>query len=99
VLRGPEYVLLVPAGPDPAPIEALAASMPAAARRRLRLVAIGPGAEPVGVPRIDDPDRAFAATYGRAVHLIRPDKHVGWRGPDIGAPGLGEHLRRLLTDR
>ena len=96
VLRGPEHVLLVPAGLDPSPIEALAASLPPAARRGLRLVAIGPGAEPIGVPLIDDPEGAFAAAYGRAVHLIRPDKHVGWRGPAIGAPGLGAYLDRLF---
>lgn len=99
VLRGPQHVLLVPASQDPSPIEAFVGSLSAAVRRGLRVVAVGPGEEPIGVPRIDDPDGTFAAAYGRAAYLIRPDKHIGWRGPDIGSPGLGEHLRRVLGDR
>ena len=100
VLRGTEHVLLVPSGPDAVPgqkIETFAAALPEAIRERLRLVAIGSGPEPVGVPLIHDPQGSFAAVYGSAVHLIRPDRHIGWRGPDLATPSLGNYLDRMFA--
>ena len=100
VLRGPDHVLLVPCGPDAVPasrIETFAAALPDPTRDSLRVVAIGPGPEPIGVPLIQDPEGTFAAAYGQAVHLIRPDGHIAWRGPDLDAPGLGNYLGRLFA--
>lgn len=97
VLRGPEHVLLLPGDTDGARLEAWVDALPAAARGRLRLVALNAGELPSGVAQIDDPADAFAAAYGRAVHLIRPDKHVGWRGPCLDDPGLARYLGRLFA--
>lgn len=41
--------------------------------------------------------RVFSAAYGRTVHLIRPDGHIGWRGAELDAPGLGGYLGRLFV--
>ncbi|WP_375293351.1 hypothetical protein [Siccirubricoccus sp. G192] len=109
VLRGTEHLLLVHlAG---AGIPGSAADLAGFAREvgprlgpHLRVAAIAPGAglpEWPGLAFYHDAEGAFAAAYGKgeAAFLVRPDGHIGWRGPSWRDPGLAAHLDRILTVR
>ncbi|HTW27238.1 MAG TPA: FAD-dependent monooxygenase [Acetobacteraceae bacterium] len=103
-LRGPEHVLLAhlpdeDAAGSLADLAATAAALPPRSGSRLRVVAIVAAAAPAdayGVTALRDSDGRFAAAYGaaQACFLVRPDGHIGWRGPSWRDDGLTAQLAR-----
>lgn len=50
---------------------------------------------------LTDAEGGFAEAFGgdaRAV-LVRPDGHIGWRGPSWRSPGLDAYMGRIFVDR
>ena len=70
--------------------------------RRVAVEGIAAAATSCGMPFavVDIDDTAAAATYVKKLALVRPDRHVAWRGdeepPD--APALIDHLRGVRLD-
>jgi 2-polyprenyl-6-methoxyphenol hydroxylase-like FAD-dependent oxidoreductase len=106
VFRGTEHVLVAYL-PNGDPSEELAALSDFAREARawlgahLRVVAVTAGGHQAEQPHIQllhDAAGAFAATYGRQAtsFLIRPDGHVGWRGPSWQDAGLRAYFSRIF---
>ncbi|TCT03282.1 FAD-dependent monooxygenase [Aquabacter spiritensis] len=99
LLRGTAHVLLRPVADagDLAAIEAEAGLL-AGLGLDLRVVAVAPAGadldDPYGVTLVEDAAGSFAASYGGAAWLVRPDGYVAWRG--AAADALGPALPRLL---
>jgi hypothetical protein len=109
VLRGTEHVLIVhlSAVDRTGALDDLAgfaremrASLGAARLRVVAIAAAGTEAaeERPGIALLQDAEGRFAASYGAGVasYLVRPDGHLGWRGPSWRDPGLRSHLRRIF---
>lgn len=103
VLRGTGHVLIASLRTADAPSQAaaLAAFAPALRARfalPLRIVAIVPAAtgaaERPGIALIEDVDGDFGRVYGElgGSLLVRPDGHIGWRGPSWRSEGLLAYL-------
>lgn len=101
LLKGPDWVLLVPlAGGDARAAEAAAAALGTS----VRVIAVAPGAEapedqPPGVVLAHDPEGGFAQAYGSApgAWLIRPDKYVGLHLPILSAEAVSAYLRERIS--
>ncbi|OYZ91187.1 MAG: hypothetical protein B7X99_16300, partial [Rhizobiales bacterium 17-65-6] len=95
LLRGTDHVLIRPVA-DAAALAALEAEAATLSRLLpLRAVAVAPHGtdlpDPVGVTLVCDDAGTFAATYGAASLLVRPDGYLGWiNTPD--APALRDWL-------
>lgn len=87
LLRGTDHVLIRPVA-DAAALAALEAEAATLSRLLpLRAIAVAPHGtdlpDPVGVTLVCDDAGTFAATYGAASLLVRPDGYLGWIGtPD-----------------
>lgn len=102
VLSGTKHVLLARIdGGDAAALEEfaqMAAEWRAVHPGLIRFVAITPDARPqqAHVTVLHDPAGAFAEAYGEAsAFLVRPDSHIGWRGPTFRHLGLESYFRKL----
>ncbi|HSI39070.1 MAG TPA: FAD-dependent monooxygenase [Xanthobacteraceae bacterium] len=97
VLRGTEPVLLAHVAPGALEDFAALGRTLAPHVRTVALTATPPAAEPFGLSVYHDPDGAFAVAYGTEMaYLVRPDGHIGWRGPSWHAPGLAGYLGRVF---
>ncbi len=102
VLRGTEHVLIAHLPESDAPrrladLADFAREVRSRLGDRLRVVAVtadGDAEDRPGVALLHDRQGAFAETYGvgEASFLVRPDGHLGWRGPSWRAAGLPAHL-------
>ncbi len=102
VLKGPQFVLLVPMGADVTALEDLAGALDRRWPRQVRLVAVAPdGPMPEAAPGVEvllDAGGDFARTFGTAqAWLVRPDKVVGWCGPaDTAAAAVPRYLAEVI---
>lgn len=104
ILRGTEHVLVANLGgatPESmADLSAFAAGLDA--HLPVRVIGIAEGDSMAERPRValyHDADGGFAAAYdgGGATFLIRPDGHVGWRGPSWRDPGLLAYVAKITA--
>jgi len=99
VLDGTEHVLLVGVadGEALADLAAVAEGLEAARPGAVRVVAVARETLPQQhrVTVIADPAGGFAAAYGPAAVLVRPDGYVGWRGPSPRDPGLAAYFAAI----
>jgi len=84
-------------------IEALVASLRASGGPTLRVLVVTPERVPrrPGIRFLRDEANAFNAAYrsDARAFLVRPDGHIGWRGPDWRHAGLAEFWRSTYGAR
>ena len=105
MMRGTEHVLIAhladaDQGQSLADLAAFARETGARRGGHVRIVAVAAAAglpEQPGLALLHDGQGAFAAAYGVGATLaVRPDGHVGWRGPSWRDPGLVAYFDQIL---
>ncbi|WP_137389853.1 FAD-dependent monooxygenase [Rhodoligotrophos defluvii] len=102
MLRGTSHVLLawVDAPAEAAAAEARIGGLKQAWGERIRVVLVAPPehaiGDVVGAAVLRDSTGAYQKTYGADAYLIRPDKHVGWKGPRYDSAGLDRYCAHVF---
>ncbi|MCJ2049290.1 FAD-dependent monooxygenase [Methylobacterium sp. J-070] len=106
VFRGPEHVLLIHLNRacEHGIVQDLSGwmrSWSGLLSGYLRVVVVASDTSDHAIPRaelLEDRLGTFAAAYGGQAmsYLVRPDGHIGWRGPSWQDAGFRDHLRKLF---
>lgn len=105
VIGGFDWTMLVLAGVgarEAGPAAVAAACAAGAAAPRLRTLVVRGSRLQSGPPAFGDPDGAVHQAFGAAeprVYLVRPDGHIGYRGPLADLDGLRSYLRGVFGER